>query len=54
MQVFSGDRKRASEKILVPIPVGLNGRREESFEAYAHYESKGFVEVEAERVVTNN
>jgi hypothetical protein len=41
-------------RFIVPIPVGLNGRRqEESFKAYTYYESKGFVEVDAERAVTN-
>jgi hypothetical protein len=44
--------KKASEKILVPVLFGLNGRQEKSFEADAYYKSKGFiVEVEAGRAV---
>lgn len=47
--------KRASQKIMVPVLFGRNGKPEKSFEADAYHAEEGFVvEVEAGRGVVNN
>jgi hypothetical protein len=47
--------KKKSEKILVPVLFGLNGKPEKSFEADAYHRKQEFVlEVEAGRAVINN
>ncbi|MES1934625.1 hypothetical protein T35B1_18573 [Salinisphaera shabanensis T35B1] len=47
--------KKKSQKILVPVLFGLNGRPEKSFEADAYHRQEQFVlEVEAGRAVVNN
>jgi len=47
--------KKVSQKIMVPVLFGQNGKPEKSFEADAYHQEGGFVvEVEAGRGVANN